>query len=95
MANSIRSRLLPGGESALRTQFREFGLNLDFRILSINIKNYSKADTFGQPDLFIPKLMQLNFDPGVENRISVWKYSRKLGMVKRASSGSSLPSSSF
>jgi hypothetical protein len=30
-----------------------------------------KTGTFGQLDLFDHKLMQLNFDPGVENRISV------------------------
>jgi hypothetical protein len=28
-------------------------------------------DTFGQQELFDPKLMQLNFGPGVENRIFV------------------------
>ena len=56
---------------------------------------YIKTRTFGQPELFDPKLMQLIFDPGVENRLSVYKYSRKLGTVKRASSGSSFPSSPF
>ena len=30
-----------------------------------------KTGTFGQPELFDPKLMQLHFDPGVENRIFV------------------------
>ena len=30
-----------------------------------------KTGTFGQPELFDPQLMQLIFDPGVENRISV------------------------
>jgi hypothetical protein len=30
-----------------------------------------KTGTFGQPELFDPKLMQLIFDPGVENRIFV------------------------
>jgi hypothetical protein len=30
-----------------------------------------KTGTFGQPDLFDPKLIQLIFDSGVENRIFV------------------------
>jgi hypothetical protein len=54
-----------------------------------------KTGTFGQPELFDPKLMQLIFDPGVENRIFVYKYSRKLRAVKRVSSGSCFPSSPF
>jgi hypothetical protein len=44
-------------------------------------------------ELFDPKLMQLNFDPGVENQIFVKKYLRKLGTVKRTSSGQYAPNS--
>jgi hypothetical protein len=37
-----------------------------------------KTGIFGQSELFDPKLMQLNFDPGVENRFFLWKYLRIL-----------------
>ena len=48
-------------------------LNDELRILGLITYTVAsiKTGTFGQLDLFDHKLMQLNFDPGVENRISV------------------------
>ena len=40
------------------------------RVLNLDIVNIKTA-TFGQPELFDPKLIQLIFGPGVENRIFV------------------------